>query len=663
MNIVLPVLRQGTLCRAAARFFLHTSTRAAVHQPRDWFVALGLAKRQRIPVERSVLDSDSIQEKLVKIASMSEKLSHQVAAAVARAQARPAKRELDAEPTAATASAAADASVEQGATSKRTRLGPSARDDAKRKWERRDRRGTGRSEDATISDPSSSSSDRLPKRKVAVKFGYCGIGYSGLQINPGVKTIEGDIFAAFCTAGAVSADNAVNPNKVGLQRAARTDRGVHAAGNLLSLKLILQPEGLRQGQTLVDKVNDLLPEFIRVWGITRVQNGFNARQSCDSRMYEYLLPTYVFVPPKPGSTMYDMLARMRQEELIKLREANPGATDEKLTTQLDEIVDHPFWATHGTKHDFSTDIAAKKKYRLPLASLARIRSIFARYSGSHNFHNFTVGKEFRDRSCNRFMKRLPISDPKLIHDVEWVSIKFHGQSFMLHQIRKMIGLLVLVGRSGAGEGLVDECFGPARVHIPKAPGLGLLLERPIFEAYNARIRNSNDKVQKLILKKGKSEGKTVGNGGATITVDGGEEQTGEARKGQSEAGKASSLEDELRESITYDPHTDLMEKFKQEWIYDRIIATEEETNEFGKWLNYLDVFQGPDFEFLNPRGVIPPKAIVKVGEFHRDQLKNRTRAQDTQAAQPGGLEGNELEEEEDQEAYGKKGRELDEYEG
>ena len=38
---------------------------------------------------------------------------------------------------------------------------------------------------------------RLAKRKVAIFFGYCGSDYSGLQVNPGVKTIEGDIFDAF----------------------------------------------------------------------------------------------------------------------------------------------------------------------------------------------------------------------------------------------------------------------------------------------------------------------------------------------------------------------------------------------------------------------------------------------------------------------------------
>ncbi|KAJ9475987.1 tRNA pseudouridine synthase 1 [Pseudozyma hubeiensis] len=567
---------------------------------------------------------------------MTQRIEQEVAAAAAAPQvsqasegdANPLKRDLDTEVTAeATAPAPTDNRngdvANPESTPKRARFDSTANNDngGKKKWERRDRRGTGRSHDhpsTSTSDPSSSSSssassDRLPKRKVAVKFGYCGIGYSGLQINPGVKTIEGDIFDAFCTAGAVSSDNAVNPNKVGLQRAARTDRGVHAAGNLLSLKLILQPDGLKPGETLVEKVNSLLPNFIRIWGITRVQNGFNARQSCDSRMYEYLLPTYVFIPPKPGSTMHDMLLKMRDEELAK--NSDPSTT----TTCLDEIVSHPFWTSHGTTSDFATDIAAKKQYRLSADSLARIRSIFAKYTGSHNFHNFTVGKEFRDRSCQRFMKRLTISDPKMIQGVEWVSIKFWGQSFMLHQIRKMIGLLVLVGRTGAGIGLVDECFGPARVHIPKAPGLGLLLENPIFDAYNQRIANSNEKVRALIRKKPDSP----------------------------------SLADEIREPITYTTHTSEMESFKQEWIYDRIIATEQETNEFGKWLNYLDVFQGPDFQFLNPKGVIPKEAIVKVGEFHRDSLRKRGKDQKDEQQD---------EEDEDQEAY-TNGADLDEYEG
>lgn len=655
---------------------MHASHRVAAHSAHDWFVALGIGQGQRIPSQGTLLYSDTIDEKLAKIQSMTQRLEQQVGAAEAMSKATAApdththththtnalKRVLEPEPETAPPTTAACSTGNNGepakeaSTSKRARFDNAINKDGKNKWERRDRRGTGRAQDneSPSTCEASASTDRLPKRKVAVKFGYCGIGYSGLQINPGVKTIEGDIFDAFCTAGAVSSDNAVNPNKVGLQRAARTDRGVHAAGNLLSLKLILQPQGLKPGETLVDKVNELLPPFIRIWGVTRVQNGFNARQSCDSRMYEYLLPTYVFIPPKPGSTMHDMLVRIRQQELARLSESEAHVS----TTCLDEIIDHPFWKSHGTTSEFSVDMAAKKQYRLTPAHLAKIRSIFNRFLGSHNFYNFTVGKEFRDRSCQRFMKKLTISEPKMIQGVEWLSIKFHGQSFMLHQIRKMIGLLVLIGRTGAAERLVDECFGPARVHIPKAPGLGLLLEMPIFDAYNTRIRNNNDKITKLIKKKTR----------AVNTHPEDASQTGNA---------ACTLSDELRDAITYNDHTSQMQHFKQQWIYDRIIATEQETNEFGKWLNYLDVFQGPDFEFLNPRGVIPSQAIVKVGEFHRhhsikrrpDSMLHTPPIPDTEnPSQSHNHNHNDNDndnddEDEDAEAYAKKGAELDEYEG
>jgi tRNA pseudouridine38-40 synthase len=282
----------------------------------------------------------------------------------------------------------------------------------------------------------------VQKRRVCVYFGYCGIGYSGLQINPGVKTIEGDIFDSFCSLGAVSQDNAVNPTKVGLQRAARTDRGVHAAGNLMSLKLILEPPGVANQDELILKINEKLPEYIRIWGITRVQNSFDARQSCDSRMYEYLLPTYVFLPPKPGTAMYDMLKKMKESgsgssddaaadtDSSKPLQSNSGEE----VPSWDSILDHPFWKTQGTRKTFTEDLIEKKKWRMPADMLSRIRKIFEQFSGSHNFHNFTVQKEFRDRSAHRFMKKLTVSEPMLINDTEWISIKLHGQSFMLHQI-------------------------------------------------------------------------------------------------------------------------------------------------------------------------------------------------------------------------------------
>lgn len=84
---------------------------------------------------------------------------------------------------------------------------------------------------------------------------------------PNVRTIEGVLFEAFVKSGAVSEDNADDPVKVSLARAARTDAGVHAAGNVVNMKLITSPPGV---EDLVAAINNDLPSEIRVWNIVRV---------------------------------------------------------------------------------------------------------------------------------------------------------------------------------------------------------------------------------------------------------------------------------------------------------------------------------------------------------------------------------------------------------
>ena len=55
-------------------------------------------------------------------------------------------------------------------------------------------------------------------------------------------------------------------SKVNLGRAARTDAGVHAAGNLVSLKMITAVPGVPD---IVARINEELPPEIRVWGYVR----------------------------------------------------------------------------------------------------------------------------------------------------------------------------------------------------------------------------------------------------------------------------------------------------------------------------------------------------------------------------------------------------------
>jgi len=54
---------------------------------------------------------------------------------------------------------------------------------------------------------------------------------------------------------------------VALTRAARTDKGVHAAGNIVSLKMIMSIPG--ETKSMLERINEELPEDIRLWDFVR----------------------------------------------------------------------------------------------------------------------------------------------------------------------------------------------------------------------------------------------------------------------------------------------------------------------------------------------------------------------------------------------------------
>jgi hypothetical protein len=93
-----------------------------------------------------------------------------------------------------------------------------------------------------------------------------------------------------------------------------------------------------------------------------------------------------------------------------------------------------------------------------------------------NFHNYTLAKSFNDRSCNRYMIDIDVAEPVEHNGMEWLSVKIHGQSFMLHQIvslvftvrhacltvllqRKMISMAVLAARTKTPASLIPKTFG------------------------------------------------------------------------------------------------------------------------------------------------------------------------------------------------------------
>jgi len=521
-----------------------------------------------------------------------------------------------------------------------------------------------------------------------------------MQLAPDQKTIEGDLFKAFVAAGAISKANADDPKKSSFVRCARTDKGVHAAGNIISLKLIVEEEDI------VEKINKALVPQIRIWGFERTNNSFSSYQLCDSRIYEYLIPTHSLLPPHPrcylGKKCREWAEKKgeleaweaRQEEvkgywekvdeemikpilndcdesirdvlekalwLTAEQEANRhddegGRTqtrDKKSqVAKTEEDADVEVQATHleqkakdiappvvsttGTdstidKHNAenvsavadpaqgqdsavnsdmkkaeteraeeaqdthnnmeaaatTTDtaptdaedprsamtkeeriarrkliddgvkrlraayVAAKRQYRVPETRRNRLQSVLNQYLGTKNFWNYTVQKTFKDPSAKRVIKSFKVNpEPILIDGTEWLSLKVHGQSFMMHQIRKMVGMAALIVRCGCDPARIPESYGPQNMSIPKAPSLGLLLERPVFDSYNKRAKSELNK-----------------------------------------------------EPIDFDKFKTEMDAFKQKFIYERMYHDEEKENVFGNFFNHVDNFPTSTFLFVTSGGL------------------------------------------------------------
>jgi len=450
---------------------------------------------------------------------------------------------------------------------------------------------------------------------------------------PNEPTIEGELFTAFVAAGAISKANADDPKKTGLVRCARTDKGVHAAGNVVSLKLIVEDTDI------VEKINSHLSKQIRVWGIERTIGSFSCYQACDSRWYEYLLPTHSLLPPHPSSFLGKKLVELaqeaddlegyhsRQEEVKdfwtnaedkhihpilksldeetrkRMHDALFESTDESSSFE-DEPQDDAAKAKNGdgvpnheaTEADSTSSalpaadaseipakdatskisrlsskaldseteqfrdaakklkaayIVARKEYRVSSARLARLEEALNEYVGTHNFHNFTVRKTAKDPSCKRHIKSFQLNTSTIIKNgTEWVSLKVHGQSFMMHQIRKMVGLAALVVRCGCPISRIRETCTEAVVSIPKAPSLGLLLERPVFDSYN----------------------------------------TNQAAKHE-------------REPIDFDKYEKEMLEFKDREIYSRMFKVEEVDGVYTTFFGHLDNYRETFFLYLSSGGI------------------------------------------------------------
>ncbi|CAN6461902.1 unnamed protein product [Victoria cruziana] len=467
---------------------------------------------------------------------------------------------------------------------------------------------------------------RYKRRKIALFLAYCGVGYQGMQRNPGAKTIEGDLELALLKAGAIPEADYGDPRRVDWMRSARTDKGVSAVGQVVSGRFYVDPPGM------IERLNSHFPPQIVAFGYKRVTASFNAKKFCDRRRYIYLLPVFALDPTAhpdresvlasegsenalakclecsergrkvvgamggrrtdgnpnksngvlAGKDEVEANGELDRSELIsesvempkegvsenpveeaekagdvssisvgeqenetvpnsdplmqndvRLDEAKTSGRDgsaekqEVIVEQLpcsERMVEGSADAEGQDKTGVlpllgqiennssvenkqqETDVDGDRKrsecigemsssFRYGDEEKERFNKTLKMYVGTHNFHNLTTRTKAEDPSAMRYIVSFEANEVVTIDGIDFVKCVVVGQSFMLHQIRKMIGLAVAVMRGCAPESIVTTALRrDLNLNVPTAPELGLFLDECLYTSYNQKWKDTHEQL-------------------------------------------------------------------------------------------------------------------------------------------------------------------------
>lgn len=105
---------------------------------------------------------------------------------------------------------------------------------------------------------------------------YDGTNFSGWQVQPDTRTIEGEIEQAF---------SKILQDSVDVVGQGRTDAGVHALGQVAHVDI----SGNTDPEKLIFGVNNLISDEVFIRSIEEVHADFHARFDATSREYEFVL--------------------------------------------------------------------------------------------------------------------------------------------------------------------------------------------------------------------------------------------------------------------------------------------------------------------------------------------------------------------------------------
>ena len=362
---------------------------------------------------------------------------------------------------------------------------------------------------------------KLVKRKMALVISYVGANYLGIQMDLNamhLPTIEKELELALYKVGCIATSNHPILSKIQWSRSSRTDKGVHAARLVISAKLEIDLKWLQdpdhRAPKIVELLNEQLPGDIRVISCVKVNQGFRSRQACNWREYEYILPTDIllantntnngdakylknWVPLASnqneaivrlndtlkrleGSNSYHNFHKIKAKNLksnkkVHMREWLDTNNQKQLRNNNDDDNnnndddDDDDEEEDDDEEDSKDQVDTKKYISTNTYDTSKfvMRRVFEEWESKDRE---IIGKTRGNIFSFEVIENLKIDDR------DFIRIRIRGQSFLLHQIRLMIGAAVAIVRGTMPASVLDFALTvPIHVEFPMAPAEGLVL--------------------------------------------------------------------------------------------------------------------------------------------------------------------------------------------
>jgi len=246
--------------------------------------------------------------------------------------------------------------------------------------------------------------------KIKFIISYDGSSYFGWQRQPYQVSVQETVENTL---------SKILNQKITIQGAGRTDRGVHAKGQVALFEIQDRPNL----DSLQKSLNSLLPKDIRVLNMEEVDASFHPRFSAKGKVYTYKIITDKIQDPFLRHTTYH----------------------------------HPY----------------------PL-SLERLQEAIPLFLGTKDFSSFAncVGKNSVEPSPIKTIYSI-----KLEKTDDGFTLKFHGDGFLYKMVRNLTGALISYGESRLSLEELEEILKKKdnRHRLMQAPAKGLCLEKVLYE--------------------------------------------------------------------------------------------------------------------------------------------------------------------------------------